>query len=99
MKRIVAAIQKKTETAKAERKVKRVFRSIDIAKDNAQDRIDEAEAKMAALTSKLYTMENLSDYLTSLSVYLDTIECQKETIKRLDAIKAYLEEDIEVEEK
>ena len=97
MKRIVAALTKKAEACKAERKEKRIMRAIEIAKDNAQDRIEEAEAKMAKIVEELPEREEPNAFVTDLSVLLDDIETQEAVIKRLDTLKAYLDEDIKVE--
>ena len=73
------------------------MRAIEIAMDNAQDRIEEAEAKMAQITEELPEREEPNCFVSELSVLLDDIEIQKAVIERLNTLKAYLNEDIKVE--
>lgn len=98
MERIKAAFEKKVEAVKAERKMKRVMRSIDIAKDNAIDELDKLSIKKAELVETLPNVEDYDSFVQSLSSLMDAEEEQKATLARLDDIKAYLEEDIEVAE-
>ena len=99
MKRIIAALTKKIEAIKVERKERRVLRAIEIAKDNAQDKIEEADAKMAQIVEGLPEREDTTSFINDLAALLDEIELQKVTIERLDHLKSYLEEEIEVEVK
>lgn len=96
MKRIKAAFEKKVEAIKAERNMKRVMRSIEICRDNALDELDKLSIKKAELVESLPSVENHDNFLRNLSSLMDAEEEQKATLTRLDAIKAYLEEDIEV---
>lgn len=97
MKRIIAALTKKVEAIKVERKERRVMRAIEIAKDNAQDKIEEADAKMAQIVEGLPKREDATGFVSDLAALLDEIELQKAIIERLDYLKDYLEEEIEVE--
>ena len=98
MKRIVAAFKKKIEVIKADRKMKRVLRSIDIAKDNALDELDKLSIKKAELVEDLSETEDIDKFLKDLSDLMDQEEDQKATLERLDKIQNYLDEDIEIEE-
>ena len=95
MKRIIAAIQEKLDETKAERKVKRVFRAIDIAQDNAKDAIDVAKYKKADILDKINDLE-AEDLVNQLSDCIAEEEDAQATIDRLEKIKAYLEEDIKI---
>lgn len=95
MKRIIAAVQEKLDETKAERKVKRVFRAIDIAHDNAKDAIDIAKDKKADILDKINALE-AEDFVNQLSDCIAEEEDAQATIDRLEKIKAYLEEDIKI---
>lgn len=95
MKRIVAAVQEKLDETKAERKVKRVLRAIDIAQDNAKDALDVAKYKKADTLDKINDLE-VEDFVDQLSECIANEEYTQATINRLEKIKAYLEEDIKV---
>ena len=95
MKRIIAAVQEKLDETKAERKVKRVLRAIDIAYDNAKDAIDIAKDKKADILDKINDLE-AEDFVNQLSDCITDEEDAQATIDRLEKIKAYLEEDIKI---
>ena len=98
MKRIVAAFEKKVESCKAERKMKRVMRSIDIAKDNALDAIEAIECQKSELVEGLPEITDFDSFVGRLSALMDEQEAQKAVVERLEAIKAYLDEEIKVTE-
>jgi len=95
MKRIIAATQGKLDKTKAERKVKRVFRAIDIAQDNAKDALDVAKDKKADILTKVNDLQ-AEDLVNQLSDCITEEENAQATIDRLEKIKAYLEEDIKI---
>lgn len=97
MKRIIAALTKKIEATKVGRKERRVMRAIEIARDNAQDKIEEADAKMAQIVEDLPEREDTTSFVNDLATLLDEIELQKVIIERLDHLKDYLEGEIKVE--
>ena len=86
MKRIVAAFEKKVESCKAERK------------DNALDAIEAIECQKSELGEALPERTDFDDFVAKLSALMDEQEAQKAVVERLDAIKAYLEEEIKVTE-
>ena len=96
MKRIVAAFEKKVEAVKAERKMKRVTRCVEIAKDNALDELDRLAIKKGELVETLPDVEDYDDFVQKMSNLMDAEDEQKAVLERLDEIKAYLEEEIEV---
>ena len=98
MKRIIAALTDKIEKLKLDRKVNRVYRSIETAKDNAQDAIDKLNEEASDLLSSLATSSEVNGIITKISDKLGAIEEQEEIIKRLDKVKEFIEEDVEVEE-
>lgn len=98
MKRIIAALTNKVETSKLDRKVNRVYRAIETAKDNAEDTIDKLNEEASNLLSDLAESSEVNYIITKISDKLGAIEEQEEIIKRLDKVKEFIEEDVEVEE-
>ena len=98
MKRIIAALTDKVEKLKLDRKVNRVYRSIETAKDNAEDTIDKLNEEASDLLVDLATSSEVNGIITKISDKLGAIEEQKEIIKRLDKVKEFIEEDVEIEE-
>ena len=98
MKRIIAALTDKVEKLKLDRKVNRVYRSIETAKDNAEDTIDKLNEEASDLLSELATSSEVNGIISRISDKLGAIEEQEEIIKRLDKVKEFIEEDVEVEE-
>ena len=98
MKRIIATLTDKVEKLKLERKVNRVYRAIETAKDNAEDTIDKLNEDACNLLSELITSSEVNNVITKISNKLGDIEEQEEIIKRLDKVKEFIEEDVEVEE-
>jgi ABC-type transporter Mla subunit MlaD len=98
MKRIIAALTNKIEKLKLDRKVNRVNRAIETAKDNARDTIDRLNEEASKLLSDLAESSEVNGIITKISDKLGIIEEQEEIIKRLDKVKEFIEEDVEVEE-
>ena len=98
MKRIIAALTNKVEKLKLDRKVNRVERSIETAKDNAHDAIDRLNEEASELLSQLATCSEVNGIITKLSDKIGAIEEQEEILKRLDKVKAFINEDVNVEE-
>lgn len=98
MKRIIAALTDKVEKLKLDRKVNRVYRSIETAKDNAEDTIDKLNEEASDLLSELATSSEVNRIISKISDKLGAIEEQEEIIKRLDKVKEFIEEDVEIKE-
>ena len=98
MKRIIAALTNKVEKLKLDRKVNRVNRSIETAKDNAHDAIDRLNEEAGELLSQLATRSEVNGIITELSDKIGAIEEQEEILKRLDKVKAFIDEEVDVEE-
>ena len=98
MKRIIAALTDKVEQLKLDRKVNRVYRSIETAKDNAEDTIDKLNEEASDLLSGLATSSEVNGIISKISDKLGAIEEQEEIIKRLDKVKEFIEEDVEIKE-
>ena len=98
MKRILAALKGKVEKQKMERKVASALRAIDSAKDNAQDAIDRIEEEKMKLLAEMADAPELNKIITKLSDKIGEAEEQSDIIKRLDKVRAFIEEDVEVDE-
>lgn len=98
MKRIIAALTDKVEKLKLDRKVNRIYRSIETAKDNAEDTIDKLNEEASDLLSELATSSEVNGIISKISDKLGAIEEQEEIIKRLDKVKEFIEEDVEIKE-
>ena len=98
MKRIIAALTDKVEQLKLDRKVNRVYRSIETAKDNAEDTIDKLNEEASDLLSGLATSSEVNGIISKISDKLGAIEEQEEIIKRLYKVKEFIEEDVEIKE-
>lgn len=98
MKRIIAALTDKVEKLKLDRKVNRVYRSIETAKDNAEDTIDKLNEEASDLLSELATSSEVNGIISKISDKLGAIEEQEEIIKRLNKVKEFIEEDVEIKE-
>ena len=98
MKRIIAALTGKVEKLKMERKLNRVKRSIDAARDNAQDEIDRLEERKASLVERISSDTEANSVINQLSDLIGQQEEQLAIIERLDKVEAYLNEEVEVED-
>ena len=98
MKRIIAALTGKVEKLKMERKLNRVKRSIDAARDNAQDEIDRLEECKALLVERFSSDTEANSVINQLSDLIGQQEEQQAIIERLDKVEAYLNEEVEVED-
>ena len=98
MKRIIAALSGKVEKVKMERKVNRINRAIETATDNAKDAIDRIEEQKANLVEKISMLEDTNAVICELSNLIGDQEEQEATIERLEKVKAYLNDEIEVED-
>ena len=85
------------EKLKLDRKVNRVNRSIETAKDNAHDAIDRLNEEASELLSQLATCSEVNGIITKLSDKIGAIEEQEEILKRLDKVKAFIDEEVEIE--
>ena len=97
MKRIEAAVNGSIKSDVNGRRIKRVFRSIEIAKDNALDAIEQLNNKRETLITRLKDPVDPCCFIQQLADVMGEIKDQEEIISRLDEIKAYLEEDVNVE--
>lgn len=97
MKRIVAFLQKKMDSVKIERKINRIQRAIDSAIDNAQERIEQLEDEKYDIIEKFEEKSEVVPIINKLSDKIGEMEEQEETIKRLQTIQEFLNEEIEID--
>lgn len=98
MKRIIAALKGKVEKIQMERKINRVNRAIESATDNARDEIDRIEEEKMNIVSTLTVTSEVNGVINSLSDLIDKQEEQEAIIQRLEKVRAYLADEVEVEE-
>lgn len=98
MKRIIAALKGKVEKSKMERKIARVTRAIESATDNAQDAIDRITEEKANVMGRLINEPEVNSVINRLSDLIDQQEEQEAIIKRLQKVKEYINEDVDVED-
>ena len=99
MQRILAALQGLVEKNKKDRKVNRVNRAIAAARDNANDEIERLKDRKASVIEKLSGDTDVNIIITQLSDIIGQQEDQQAIIDRLDKVEAYLNEEVEVDEK
>lgn len=98
MKRIIAALTGKLESMKMERKIDRINRAIESAKDNALDAIDRIEEEKTKAVNSLINETEVSCVINKLSDLIDKQEEQEAIIERLKKVSSYINEDVKVEE-
>jgi len=99
MKRILAALMGKVEKCKVERKVARVLRAIESAKDNAQDEIDRLDEKMSVAMSTVSDSTEVAPLINKLSDLIGKKEEQEDIIRRLEKVEKYINDEVDCEEK
>ena len=98
MKRIIAALQGKIEKIKLERKINRVNRAIESGIDNAKDAIDKIEEEKAQLMANLSESMEVNDIIIKIADKIECVEEQEAIIKRLEKVRDYINEEVELEE-
>lgn len=98
MKRIIAALSGKVEKIKMDRKINRVNRAIESATDNARDAIDRIEEEKSNAMKRFANEPEVNCIINKISDLIDKQEEQEAVIQRLEKVRAYLNEDIKVEE-
>lgn len=78
---------------------KKVKAALESAKVNAEEEKVNAELELEELSQSLATTEDVADVLSRMSQAFDNKEEAELKLKRIEQIKNYLEEEIDVEEK
>ena len=97
MKRIIAALRGKVEKIKLDRKINRVNRAIETGIDNARDAIDRIEEEKALLMESLTEATEVQDIIIKIADKIECTEEQEAIITRLEKVREYINEEIEVD--
>ena len=98
MKRIIAALRGKVEKIKLDRKINRVNRAIETGIDNARDAIDRIEEEKALLMESLTEATEVQDIIIKIADKIECTEEQEAIITRLEKVRDYINEEVELEE-
>ena len=98
MKRIIAALRGKVEKIKLDRKINRVNRAIETGIDNARDAIDRIEEEKALLMESLTEVTEVQDIIIKIADKIECTEEQEAIITRLEKVRDYINEEVELEE-
>lgn len=99
MKRLEAALKGVLNSAKVANKEKRIEHALNTATDNFEDQKITAEENINSCIKELADTSNIQDMITNISEYIGEKEAAEAGIKRIEKIKKYLDEEVEVEEK
>lgn len=78
---------------------KKIKAALESAKVNAEEEKVNAELKLEELSQQLATTEDVTQVIERMSVEFDNKEEAELKLKRIEQIKNYLEEEVEVKEK
>jgi len=98
MKRITAYLKGKIEEIKCTSREKRVNSALEAAKINFEEQIADADTKIDKLMSELGTTDDVQSIIQQLSDCMDDKEDAERGIKRLEEIKAFMNEEVETKE-
>lgn len=98
MKRITAYLKGKIEEIKCASREKRVNSALEAAKINFEEQIADSDTKIDKLMSELGTTDDVQSIIQQLSEYMDDKEEAERGIKRLEEIKAFMNEEVQVED-
>lgn len=97
MKRIEAILNGKMKDNMTNLKEKQVIRILDNMLNDAQEKIEYFKDELDKVAITLNTEENIPLFLKYVGSYITAIEEQEDSIKFLEKIKEYFNEDINVE--
>lgn len=78
---------------------KKIKAALESAKVNAEEEKINAELKLEELSQSLATTEDVTNVICRMSQAFDDKEEAELKLKRIEQIKKYLEEEVEIEEK
>lgn len=78
---------------------KKIKAALESAKVNAEEEKINAELRLEELSQSLATTENVTNVISKISQAFDDKEEAELKLKRIEQIKNYLEEEVEIEEK
>ena len=97
MRRLEAFLKNTLEKIKVSNREKRIESALNAAKINAEEKEMDARLQLDNLGEKLADTKNVQNILLQMSEQMDIIEEAQLELKRVEEIKKYLNESIEVE--
>ncbi|WP_294630507.1 hypothetical protein [uncultured Bacteroides sp.] len=94
MKRITAYLKGKVEEIKCSAREKRVNSALEAARINFEEQISDADIKIDELMKKLGTTDNVQSIIQCISECMDDKAYANHRIKRLEEIKAFMNEEV-----
>lgn len=94
MNRLETFLKKKIEDIKVAIRVKKVETALQAATANAEEQKINAELKLQAIMEDMAESSDLSNCIQKISTVFDEVEEAEATLKRVEKIKAYLNEDV-----
>lgn len=97
MKRIEAFLKKKVENAKISIRLKKIDTALQSATNNAEDKKVDAELELQHIMENMADESDLTGCIERISDAFDRIEESELTLKRIEKIKQWLEEEVQEE--
>lgn len=97
MRRLEAFLRNKLEKIKISNRERRIESALNAAKINAEEKEMDAKLQLDKLGEKLADTDNVQDIISQMSEQMDIIEEAQLELKRVEEIKKYLDENVEVE--
>lgn len=95
MKRITAYLKGKMEDIKCMPHEKRVNSALEVARLNFEEQIADADVKIDKLMGEIGESDNIQSIIQEISYCMDDKEEAERGIKRLEEIKAFMDEEIQ----
>lgn len=95
MKRITAYLKGKIEDIKCVSREKRVNSALEAAKINFEEQISDADIKIDKFMRELGTTDDVQSIIQEISDCMDDKDEAERGIKRLDEIKAFMDEEVQ----
>lgn len=95
MKRITAYLKGKMEDIKCMSREKRVNSALEVARLNFEEQIADADVKIDKLMGEIGESDDIQSIIQEISYCMDDKEEAERGIKRLEEIKAFMDEEIQ----
>lgn len=95
MKRITAYLKGKMEDIKCMSREKRVNSALEVTRLNFEEQIADADVKIDKLMGEIGESDNIQSIIQEISYCMDDKEEAERGIKRLEEIKAFMDEEIQ----
>ena len=95
MKRITAYLKGKMEDIKCMSREKRVNSALEVARLNFEEQIADADVKIDKLMGEIGESDDIQSIIQEISDCMDDKEEAERGIKRLEEIKAFMDEEIQ----